>query len=146
MTWTIPQDIKDRWIAGKMLPVDTMLNTFIKDVETQITNKYPAINDRIASNELSQDTIVFHVSRIVIEYLLTEGTPYQQESQSYSGIGSRSVSVSTSARKTLLLTDADLALFAPANLNTSVMAVTMNYGTGRCVGPYYLGWLDDLYA
>jgi hypothetical protein len=117
MAWTIPKDIKDRWLANKTLPADTQLEVFIGDVERQISNYYTKIQQRITDETLSLDFVKQTVANIVIEFLLTEGQPFQQETQSYANVGSRSVSYSLRAsRYSLILTEADYARLAPENV------------------------------
>lgn len=113
--WTTPEDIKARWIGNKPLPTDAKLSTFIADVERQIRRKYRSIELRIISEyeDIDVELIKQNVSNWVIEFLQTEGKPFQQESQSYSGAASRSISMNSKARYTLTLTDDDLLVFAP---------------------------------
>lgn len=115
MSWTSPQDIKDRWIGLTPLPQDTKLTVFIKDVEEQVKSFFPAIQERIDDESLSLDSVKGSVSRIIIEFLLTGGNPYSQVSHSYTGAVSESVSYSSKSRYTLTLTAEDYRLFAPVS-------------------------------
>ena len=114
MSWTTPEDIKDRWVSSDPIPSDTKLSVFIADVERQIKNHYKEIQDRIDAGLIEVDYIKQIVSTIIIEFLFTKGQPFTYESQSYSGAGSQSVGYSaTKARLSLILTPEDLELFAP---------------------------------
>lgn len=116
MSWTTPQDIKDIWITAKALPSDTKLEKFISIVELQITTHYPRIQERIDEETLSLDLVKNVVAEIVKQYLLTEGQPYSQQSQAYTGVASMSVSYNDNARTSLTLTEADYALLAPKQM------------------------------
>lgn len=113
MSWTDPQDIKDIWISTKALPADTKLQKFIEIVELQIKTYYPRIQERIDDESLDLELVKNVVAEIVKQYVLTEGNPYTQQSQAYTGVASMSVSYNDQARTTLTLTEADFALLAP---------------------------------
>ncbi len=69
MSWTLPQDILDRWV-GANAPTDTdLLNALIADAEAIVLAEYPAIQTRIDANELSVDVVVMVVSRMVSRVL-----------------------------------------------------------------------------
>lgn len=127
MAWTTPQDIKNRWLSPKAPPTDDKLAIFIEDTEAQIIAAYPKIQERITEGKLKEALIRSTVARIIIEYVSTEGSPYAQEAQAYAGIGSRSVTIASHARRDLVLTAEDLAIFAPAK-SAGFAAITMNYG------------------
>lgn len=124
--WATPDDIKSRWISGKTLPPDAKLSVFIDDVEAQILNRFPLIGQRITDGGLPLQIVRSSIARIVTEFLLTDGSPYAEESQSYNGVGSRTIKQHSAARKSLLLTDADFLIFAPVEGNAGVLSVTMN--------------------
>ncbi len=69
MSWTLPQDILDRWV-GANAPTDTdLLTALIADAEAIVLAEYPAIQTRIDANELSVDVVVMVVSRMVARVL-----------------------------------------------------------------------------
>lgn len=69
MSWTLPQDILDRWV-GANAPTDTdLLTALIADAEAIVLAEYPAIQTRIDANELSADVVVMVVSRMVTRVL-----------------------------------------------------------------------------
>lgn len=143
MAWTTPKDIKDRWLESRALPPDDKLIVFINDVEEQISDYFPRIQERIEDDRLKLSTIKSNVSRILIEFLQTGGSPYQQESQAYSGIGSRSVSIASTSRRSLVLTADDLAAFAPKDEGGDVVSIRMEYDRPmtRSADPFYWGGL-----
>lgn len=125
MSWTLPQDIKNRWVTNEPLPTDTQLQVFVDDVERQIGNHYKEIQNRIDDGLIEVDYIKQIVSIIIIEFLQTKGQPFTYESQAYSGAGSQQVGYSASkARYTLVLTAEDLQLFAPGKLGGVMSAST----------------------
>lgn len=69
MSWTIPQDVLDRWVGGNV-PTDTdLIAALITDAEAIVLAEYPAIQTRIDNNELAVDVIVMVVSRMVSRVL-----------------------------------------------------------------------------
>lgn len=69
MSWTLPQDILDRWV-GANAPTDTdLLTALIADAEAIVLAEYPAIQTRIDANELSVDVVIMVVSRMVARVL-----------------------------------------------------------------------------
>lgn len=122
MAWTLPADVKDRWLSNKVLPTDAKLIIFIADIERQILAYYPAIQTRIDGNLIDIELIKQTVASWVIEFLLTEGTPYASESQAYAGAGSRSVTYGDNVRKSLVLSKADFAILGPRNSGAAVSA------------------------
>lgn len=113
MSWTTPEDVVDLWISRETLPTNIKLQTFIDNVEGQIKHAYPAIQTRIDDERLGLGFVKSRIATIIVEFLQTGGTPFQQEAQAYSGAVSRSVTYHSSSRKTLTLTERDLAAFAP---------------------------------
>lgn len=126
-SWTTPQDVKDRWLTNKMLPTDGKIQTAINDVEMQIIKAYPAIQERIDDGILDIDYVIANVARIIVEFLQTDGAPLTQESQSYTGAASRSVSYSDKARYSLILTSTDLDFFAPDRTDQAFSLNIMPY-------------------
>lgn len=130
-TWTQDSDIKKRWITNKPLPKKDTLDTFIEDVERQILIRFPDIQQRINDSEVEKATVVANVSRIIIEYLQTEGQPFSQETQAYTGVASRSVTTATAfARFDLILSATDFSFFAPKD-NQSKIIRTMKISKMR---------------
>jgi hypothetical protein len=69
MSWTLPQDILDRWV-GANAPTDTdLLTALIADAEAIVLAEYPAIQTRIDADELSVDVVIMVVSRMVSRVL-----------------------------------------------------------------------------
>lgn len=113
MSWTTPANIAAIFPPNMKLPNEEKLQAYIDNVERQVKRYYPGINDRINSADITVEDITDAISRILGEYIATEGSPYQQETQSYGNTVSRTVMFDGKARKTLLLTEADFAQFAP---------------------------------
>lgn len=111
--WATAQDVKNKWISDSSLPSDEKITSFIEDVEEQIVHRFPGLQQRIDAGKISLKYVKNRIVNIVIEFLITKGNPHSQESQSFSGIASKSVSYSSSAaRYTLTLTESDLAAFS----------------------------------
>lgn len=113
MSWTTPADVAAIFPPQMKLPPVEKIQAYIDNVERQIKRHYPKIDDRILIADITVEDITDAVSRILGEYIATEGSPFQQETQSYGSVASRTVMFDGSARKTLLLTPADLAQFGP---------------------------------
>lgn len=131
--WTVPNDVIVRWLnTDKPLPDDATISVFINDFEQQILTKYPRIQERIDDGLISVDFIKRVVSGWVIEFFQSGGTPYSSETQSYTGVGSRSVTMGGSARTSTNLSLSDLSVFAPES-KSRIISVNMlpNFGRSR---------------
>ena len=101
---------------------------FISDVERQFINYYSSIQERIDEGKLDIEYVKQVVSTIINEYLYTKGAPFQQETQQYTGVASRSVSYAINkARYSLVLTPEDLALLAPENKNEAFITIPFSF-------------------
>jgi hypothetical protein len=127
MSWTTPANITAIAPSKNLtLPADEKLQSYIDNLERQIKRHFPRIDERIIEGDITVEDIADNVSTIVIEYLLSEGNPYAQETQSYGNAVSRTVITDGSARRTLRLTEADFALFAPRESGeTNAMSINI---------------------
>lgn len=123
--WVEITDIKNRWISDKPLPSDEKLQVIISDFESQVLNRFPDINDRIANNTLSIDFLIATISRWIIEYLQTDGTQYSSETQTMYGVGSRSVTIGSGSRNTNVLSELDFRTLLPKR-NGRIYSIPMN--------------------
>lgn len=69
MTWTTPQDIRERWIGDDTPENDELLRALISDAESVILSSYPAIQARIDANTLSQGVVTMVTCRMVSRVL-----------------------------------------------------------------------------
>jgi len=69
MTWTTPQDIRERWIGDDKPENDELLRALISDAEAVILSSYPAIQDRITNATLSQAVVTMVTCRMVSRVL-----------------------------------------------------------------------------
>lgn len=69
MTWTTPQDIRERWIGDDKPESDELLRALIADAEAVILSSYPAIQDRINNATLSQAVVTMVTCRMVTRVL-----------------------------------------------------------------------------
>lgn len=125
--WVTVKDVKDRWLDDSDdLPSDEILETFIDDIEEQLIKKFPKLDERIDNGDPTLKFVKGAVSRIIIEFLQTKGTPYSQITQSYTGAASQSITYSSSkARYSLELRDSDYALFAPSDNSGKVIGLDL---------------------
>lgn len=80
MSWTTPQDIKDRWVGNDIPDDDDLTQALINDAEAVILAEYPKIQQRITANELPVDLVVMVVSRMVSRVLRNpESATYLQQ-------------------------------------------------------------------
>lgn len=107
---TTPADVRARSL-DELDATDAKLQTFIDDVEIQFADAIPAFVTHAEDNEDYKKRTVRVVSQIILEFMAGGGS-LSQESQSYTGIGSRSVSYKSTARENLTLTSADIQLLA----------------------------------
>lgn len=151
MSWTTPADVAAIFPPQMKLPPVEKIQAYIDNVERQIKRYYPKIDDRIVTADITVEDITDAVSRILGEYIATEGSPFQQETQSYGSVASRTVMFDGSARKTLLLTAADLAQFGPTN--SSDQATSLDMAPDRYTRPLFISvpvapqlapWLVDV--
>lgn len=137
MIWANANDVKDRWISDDILPEDNKINLFIQNVENQIKNRFPNIEERVSEGIPTADFMKDTICQIVIEYLITGGNPYASESQSISGVAARSVSFSSSkARTSLRLTEDDMRQFSvktQKGMNVNIAPSEKNGCWHRCV-------------
>jgi hypothetical protein len=128
MSWTSPQDITDRFIGDDVEIDADIIQTLIDDVEALILKEYPAIQNRIDSNALPIRIVQQVVSRVVIAYIKSEGSPFFQQTQSIGGY-SRSVSLSPNARTTIKLTAEDIKDLAPSGSSQVLQVDLMSKST-----------------
>lgn len=143
MPWTTPQDVKDLWPdnAPETPPSDAKLAKYIEVIETQILQRYKTIQERIDNNTLNVNIIVFNTATWIIEYCQRGSNPYTQESQSYTGAASRSITFEAKWRKSLILTSDDLDVFMPMNQGKAFsIDMAPNLTTPDVKAPEYLGW------
>ena len=69
MTWTTPQDIRERWIGDDKPESDELLRALIADAEAVILSSYPAIQSRIDAATLSQAVVTMVTCRMVTRIL-----------------------------------------------------------------------------
>lgn len=69
MTWTTPQDIRERWIGDDAPTNDQLLRALIADAESIILTTYPAIQGRVDAGKLSQNVITMVTARMVTRVL-----------------------------------------------------------------------------
>lgn len=69
MTWTTPQDIRERWIGDDKPENDELLRALISDAEAVILSSYPAIQSRINAATLSQAVVTMVTCRMVTRIL-----------------------------------------------------------------------------
>lgn len=69
MTWTTPQDIRERWIGDDAPDNDELLRALIADAEAVILSSYPAIQSRINAATLSQAVVTMVTCRMVSRVL-----------------------------------------------------------------------------
>lgn len=69
MTWTTPQDIRERWIGDDKPENDELLRALIADAEAVILSSFPAIQTRINNATLSQAVVTMVTVRMVSRVL-----------------------------------------------------------------------------
>lgn len=128
--WVTVLDITDRWLNDKPLPSDEKIQVIINDFESQVLNRFPTLPDRIVNGKINEAFVISTISGWIIEYLLSEGTPYQQETQSYHNVGSRSITTGSKARTSKTLTYSDLKVLAPKG-GRQIGSMNMNTEAGK---------------
>jgi hypothetical protein len=80
MSWATPQDIIDRWV-GTDVPTDTdLMQALINDAEAVVLSEFPKIQERIDDNEISVNTVIMVVARMVSRLLRNpENLTYWQQ-------------------------------------------------------------------
>lgn len=63
--WTVPQDIRDRWVGSDAPTDDDLLTALILDAEAVILTNFPRIQERIDDDLLSESVITMVTSRMV---------------------------------------------------------------------------------
>ena len=116
MTYTTPEDIKNRYVGdwADTLVDDAQLQIFIDDLEAQAQYKIQNFDDNIIAGTPPVSLVKGVIANAIIEYIIASMTPYQSESQS-NGEYSRSVSASERYRRKLVLTDEDLGRLQPVD-------------------------------
>ena len=69
MSWTSPQDIRERWIGDDVPENDQLVRALIQDAEAIILSTYPSIQTRVNDGKLSASVITFVTARMVIRVL-----------------------------------------------------------------------------
>jgi hypothetical protein len=69
MSWTSPQDIRERWIGDDVPENDQLVRALIQDAEAIILSTYPNIQARVDAATLSSSIITFVTCRMVIRVL-----------------------------------------------------------------------------
>lgn len=69
MSWTSPQDIRERWIGDDVPENDQLVRALIQDAEAIILSTYPNIQARVTAETLSASVITFVTARMVIRVL-----------------------------------------------------------------------------
>lgn len=136
--WVEVEDINKRWISDKPLPSDEKIEVIISDFESQVINRYPDIQVRIDSGKLPIDFVITTISRWIIEYLQTDGTPYSSETQTMYGVGSRSITVGSNKRTTTVLSGSDLSALAPKK---SGRLISLHMNTNHSHNHHYRFWI-----
>ncbi|QXW04012.1 Gp19/Gp15/Gp42 family protein [Rhodococcus globerulus] len=93
MTWTVPQDVLDRWIGTPPEASEDTLKVKIADAEDDILRADPNIQDRIDSGALPTIRVVKVVARMLIRHLqnpegfrsVQQGAGPFQQSQTFGG-------------------------------------------------------------
>ena len=68
MSYTTPQDVRDRWLGDGTPPADAVLQVLIDDAEDTILAAIPDIDQRISSGAVPLERMKKIVSRMVIRY------------------------------------------------------------------------------
>lgn len=63
--WTVPQDIRDRWVGIDAPTDDDLLTALILDAEAVILSTFPRIQERIDADLLNVSVITMVTSRMV---------------------------------------------------------------------------------
>ena len=69
MAWTIPKDVRDRWIGPPTEASDEQIAVKIADAEDDILRADPNIQDRITANTLPLVRVKKVVARMLIRHL-----------------------------------------------------------------------------
>ena len=84
MAWTIPKDVRDRWIGPPTEATDEQIAVKIADVEDDILRADPNIEDRITANKLPLIRVKKVVARMLIRSVQQGAGPFQT-STTYGG-------------------------------------------------------------
>lgn len=120
MTWTTPQDIRERWIGDDKPDNDELLRALIADAEAVILSSYPAIQTRINNATLSQAVVTMVTCRMVSRVLRNP------ESASYISQTTGPFTQSRNLGQTdIWLTSDEEELLAPTNTSGRAFSVDL---------------------
>jgi hypothetical protein len=137
--WTIPSDVRDRWIGDEPLSAsDTQIGTLIGDAEDLILSEFADLPDRIdAEGGVPLARVKRVVARVVMRHLRNpEGIRQQQEG---AGPYQRSTTYGGNEPGALYLTDEDRAALG-GSLSGAAFTIDQTPTTTAPLGPS--GWLD----
>lgn len=133
MTWTTPQDIRERWIGDDKPENDELLRALISDAEAVILSSYPAIQSRINAATLSQAVVTMVTCRMVTRILRNpENASYISQT---TGPFSQSRNLGQSD---IWLTSDEEELLAPTNVAEKAFSVDLAPNAGAWGGDFIL--------
>jgi hypothetical protein len=144
MTWAQPADIIDRW-TGSEAPAedDRVLIVLIGDAEDIILGKYPSIQTRITSGQLTLRRV-----QIVLAGMVQRAYQTAQDGRiAYSnGAGPFSESGSYGdSRRGLFLTKDEIALLAPPEVHGKAFSIDLDANSNRTFGFNETGFYNGYY-